>query len=128
MLHSAATSLVGCFLFQGAAPLPAPIAGTTPFAVEFAAEGPTDAQGRSLRTLDVETRLFRHPCSLLIHSQAFAALPGELRQRFWTGMDAALRGPDAGGRYAHLTPAGRSAIREILLSTVPDTPRHWDRP
>lgn len=128
VLDAAATSLVDCFLFQGAAPLPAPIAGTTTFAAEFAAGGPTDARGRSLRTLDLETRLFRHPCSFLIHSQAFAALPEELRQRFWARMDTVLRGPDTGGRSAHLTPADRSAIRDILLATMPDAPRHWAAP
>lgn len=128
VLDSAATALVDCFLFRGEAPLPAPIAGTAAFAEGFAAAGPTDARGRSLRTLDLETRLFRHPCSFLIYSPSFAALPGELRQRFWARMDAVLGGQDAGGRYAHLTLADRSAIREILLATMPDAPRHWGIP
>lgn len=125
ILDSAATSLVDCFLFAGAAPLPAPIEGTSRFAEEFAAGGPTDEGGRSLRALDLQSRLLRHPCSFLIYSQSFAALPEELRQRFWARLDAVLGGTERDAKYAHLSPADRSAIREILAATKPDTPSQW---
>lgn len=125
ILDAAATSLVDCFLFAGAASLPAPIEGTTRFAEEFAADGPTDARGRSLRTLDLETRLLRHPCSFLIYSRSFDCLPDELRRRFWTRLDAVLRGGEAGGKYAHLAPADRSAICDILAATKAGAPAQW---
>jgi hypothetical protein len=128
VLDSAAASLVDCFLFQGEAPLPASIVGTTAFAEEFSAAGPTDDRGRSLRTLDLEKRLFRYPCSYLIYSGSFDALPGELRQRFWARMEAALGGEDADARYMYLSAADRAAIRGILAATKPDAPRHWGTP
>lgn len=128
ILDSAATSLVDCFLFVGAAPLPAPIEGTTRFAEEFVGRGPTDARGRSLRDLDLETRLFRHPCSFLIYTRSFDALPEELRRRFWEKMDVILRGNEGDGKYSHLSPADRSAICDILVATNPNAPRHWAKP
>lgn len=123
ILDSAAMSLVDCFLFSGAAPLPAPIEGTTSFAEEFSRRGPADGQGRSLRDLDLTKRLFRHPCSFLISSKSFDSLPEELRRRFWQTLKAALEGKDQGGRYPHLSPAERSAIREILVATMPEAAR-----
>lgn len=128
ILDSAAASLVECFLFSGAATLPAPITGPTSFAEEFAINAPTDAHGRSLRSLDLQQRLLRYPCSFLIYSKAFDALPEELRQRFWTKMDAVLCGKDASGKYAHLSPDDRSAIRGILGATKPGAPTHWVAP
>lgn len=128
ILDSAAVSLVDCFLFCGAAPFVAPIEGTTPFAQAFASAGPADAHGRSLRRLNLEKRLFQYPCSFLIYSKSFDALPGELRHRFWGRMDAALRGDEADEKYAHLSPADRSAICDILVATKPDAPSQWTAP
>ena len=68
-------------LFAKAAPLTAPVAGTSGFAAQFAAQGPRDKDGRSLRELDLKTRLFRYPCSFLIYSDAFDALPISEQQR-----------------------------------------------
>lgn len=128
VLDSAATSLVECLLFSGAAPLPAPIEGTTAFAAEFAAAGPADEHGRSLRMLDLEKRLLRYPCSFLIYSKTFDALPEELRQRFWAKMDAVLYRNEASEKFTHLTSGDRSAICGILRATKSDSPKHWASP
>ena len=123
ILDSAATSLIDCFLFSGAPALPAPIEGTTTFADEFVKRGPADGQGRSLRSLDLKNRLFRHPCSFLIYSKSFDSLPEEVRRRFWEKMKAVLQGKDTSGKYAHLFPAERSAICDILVATKPEAAR-----
>jgi len=117
------TSLVRCLLFSAAPDFPAPIEGPTTFAEEFSKNGPTDGQGRSLRMFDLKARLFRHPCSFLIYSKVFDALPEELRRRFWEKMRAVLQGEDRDGKYSHLSPADRSAVREILLATKPEAAR-----
>jgi hypothetical protein len=49
--------------------------GTSGFAEAFAARGPRDPKGRSLRDFDLRTRLFKYPCSCLIYSESFEALP-----------------------------------------------------
>lgn len=125
VLDAATAALVECFLMCDEAKLSAPIAGTTDFATEFAAAGCKDHRGRSLRDLDLQTRLFRHPCSYLIYTASFDALPDEVHARFWARMDAALSGQDRSGRFDHLSAADRTAIREILAATKPGAPAAW---
>jgi hypothetical protein len=67
--------LLRSMLFSDEARLEAPMRGTSTFASEFAATGPRDSAGRSLKDLDLNHRLFRYPCSFLIYSDAFNALP-----------------------------------------------------
>ena len=127
VLDGAARSLVDSFLFRGAATLQAPIGGTSGFAAGFPVAGPRDPRGRSLRDLDLTGRLFRHPCSFLVYSASFDALPEEVRERFWNRMDDVLAGRHAGGEYAHLTAEDRLAVREILAATKPGVPASWRR-
>jgi len=101
----AAEILARYLLFSDEAPLTSPVAGTSSFAKEFSALGPRDPQGRSLRDLDLKTRLFKYPLSYLIYSEAFASLPVELRMSAWKRIDAALSGKEA------------RPIREILAAT-----------
>lgn len=122
ILNSAAESLVKYFLFVGEAPLAAPLQGTSSFAAEFSARGPRDPAGRSLRDLDLETRLLRYPCSYLIYTESFDALPAELRERFWHKLDEVLSGRNDAKEFAHLSNADRTAIREILAATKPGAP------
>lgn len=105
--------LLMCQEFQ----LEDPIAGTSGFAEEFAARGPRDARGRSLRDLDLKTRLFRYPCSYLIYSPAFDGLPDEVRSRIIVRLTEILEGQDRSPEYEHLTPTLRREILEILRDT-----------
>jgi hypothetical protein len=65
-IRSVGDAVVRYMLFKDEARLTDGIEGTSPFAAEFAARGPRDRQGRSLRDLDLRTRLYRHPCSYQI--------------------------------------------------------------
>lgn len=127
VLDAATAALIECFLMCDEAGLSAPITGTTRFAAEFAAAGPRDPEGRSLRDLDLETRLFRHPCSFLVYSESFDALPDEVRARFWARMDTILSGQDRSGKFDHLSADDRKAIRQILAATKPGAPAAWMR-
>ena len=124
-IKSAAEPLVEYLLMSGEAKLSAPVRGTSAFADEFAAAAPRDSQGRSLRDLDLNTRLFKHPCSYLVYSPSFDALPKEVHdyvlQRLWD----VLQGRDASEKFAHLTPEDRQAVREILAATRPEWPSYW---
>ena len=68
-LEQSAAELVDYLLFVDEAPLPGPISGTSSFAADFAARGPRDAQGRSLRDLALTDRLMEYRCSYLIYSR-----------------------------------------------------------
>lgn len=117
--RGACEELVRGLLFSGAAPLSAPVSGTSGFSEEFARGGPTDRQGRSLRDLDLRRRLLRYPCSYLIYSQAFDGLPSPARRYVYRRLWQILSGDDTTSPFAHLTADDRRAIRQILLDTKP---------
>ncbi|WP_146455110.1 hypothetical protein [Rubripirellula tenax] len=115
-IDATANNVVRYLLMCDEFTLTSPVSGTSDFATEFAARGRRDAKGRSLREFDLQTRLFRYPCSYLIHSDAFAALPKECKSRVMTKLDAILSGRDQSPEFQLLTPELRSEIRDILKS------------
>ena len=117
-VQQAVDELVDYLLFVDEAPLPQPIKGSSNFAEVFAAQGPRDHAGRSLRELDLTTRLMRYPLSYMIYSPGFAGLPAEVKAMARARLDHVLSGKDPHQRYAHLTPAMRLAIQQILADTL----------
>lgn len=127
-IQSAGDDLIDCFLMVDEIKLLAPISGTSGYAEKFAKSGIRDRHHRSLHDLDLSTRLFKYPCSYLIHSQAFDELPAEMRNyvldKLWTILSTE-NGPK---KYAHLSRTDRQAIMEILIETKPGLPDYWKRP
>lgn len=119
-IKSVGEPLVRALLFSKETRLTAPVKGTSTFTAEFARSGPRDPKGRSLRDLDLKTRLFRYPCSFLIYSEAFRELPPLAKQYVFTRLEEVLSGSDTTPEFVHLTPADRHAIREILRATLPE--------
>ncbi|HEX3703818.1 MAG TPA: hypothetical protein VHU82_10830, partial [Vicinamibacterales bacterium] len=72
-VEAAVDRLVKGMLFAKETALTAPVKGTSDFAAEFVEHGPRDHQGRSLRDLDLEHRLFRYPLSYMIYTESFDA-------------------------------------------------------
>ena len=124
-LESACEPLLKALLFVGAPPLTDPISGTSSFAREFAArngptEGPRDKQGRSLRDLDLKTRLLRYPCSYLIYSEAFDGMPTPAREYLYRRIGEIADGKESGEDFANLSLEDRRAIDAILRDTKPE--------
>ena len=119
-IEEAVAELVDCLLFVDEPPLPAPVSGRSGFAARFAATGPKDRQGRSLRELDLTKRLMRYPLSYMVYAPQFKALPADVRAAVRDRLESILSGTDTRPKYAHLTPADRRAIREILSETLPN--------
>lgn len=118
-VEEAVETLVDYLLFADEAPIPdGGIEGSSGFAEEFQVMGPRDSKGRSLRELDLNTRLMKYPLSYMIYSQAFLALPPEVKQAALDRVRRILAGEITGAKYAHLTPATRQAIAEILKETL----------
>jgi hypothetical protein len=120
-----AEALVRYLLFADEAPLEAPVAGTSDFAEQFAAKGLRDRQGRSLRDFDLKTRLFRYPCSYLIDSEAFDALPDVVKAHVGRRLEEILTGQDQSPAFARLSAEDRRAILEILRDTKPGRFSSW---
>lgn len=124
-LRNAAESLLRYLLYVDEARLDAPVEGTSGFAEQFAKLGPRDRQGRSLRDFDLQTRIFKYPCSYLIYSEQFRALPGEVKDHFYRRLYEILTGVDTKPEFAKLSTTDRQAVLEILRETVPDLPDYW---
>jgi hypothetical protein len=124
-IENAGQRLLKYLLFVDEATLSDPVCGTSGFAERFSEIGPRDKQGRSLRDFDLQRRLFRYPCSYLIYSEAFDALPDLLREHVVRQLWEILTQRNTSETYQHLSPADRQAILEILRETKPDLPDYW---
>jgi hypothetical protein len=124
-IEGIAEQLVRYLLFTNEAPLEAPVAGTSGFAEEFAARGPRDSKGRSLRDFDLHTRVFRYRCSYLIYSEDFEALPAPAKDYIYHRLFEILSGRDRSPEYAALPDEERKAVLEILVATKPGLPEEW---
>jgi hypothetical protein len=118
-VDEAAIELADYLLFVDEAPVPGKVAGTSGFAEAFTALGPRDSKSRSLRDLKLEGRLMQYPLSYMIYTPMFDALPAVVRDAVTARLVAVLAGHDTRPKYAHLTPALRTAIVEILRETKP---------
>jgi hypothetical protein len=101
------------------------VKGTSGFAEEFVKRGPRDRRGRSLRDLDLKSRLFTYPCSYLIYSEAFDALPAPVKDFVLRRLWDVLNGTDTSKDFAHLSAEDRRAILEILRETKANLPEYW---
>lgn len=124
-IKSVTEPLVKYLLYSGETELTEPVAGTSGFTKEFAQGGKRDKQGRSLRDFDLNRRMFKYPCSYLIYSESFDALPEAVRGPVYQRLYDILTGKDTSKEYSHLTTADRKAVLEILRDTKPNLPEYW---
>ena len=117
--HAATEKIVQGLLYRDEFRLESPVAGTSNFTREFAQRGPHDSHGRSIREFDLQTRLFKYPCSYLIYSDAFQKLPEPVLTQVLNRLKQILTAETAEPNYTHLTHTDRTAIYEILRETLP---------
>jgi hypothetical protein len=120
MVLSDARDLVDYLLFIDEAPHTGKFESTSGFQTQFAADGPRDSKGRSLKQLDLGKRLMKYPCSYMIYSPAFDGLPNAAKEAVYARMWEVLSGKDKAPKYSKLTPADRSDIVNILRETKPN--------
>ncbi|HVY80503.1 MAG TPA: hypothetical protein VG994_05925 [Steroidobacteraceae bacterium] len=118
-LKSMLEALVRGLLFVDASGPEDKITSTSGFDRWFEAQGPRDPKGRSLRELDLRTRLFKYPLSYLVYSGGFEGLPGCDKEYVYTRLADILSGRDNSATYAHLSPEMRADLLEILSATKP---------
>jgi hypothetical protein len=119
-IEQAGERLLEYMLFRREAPLDGPVEGTTRFTAEFPRGGPHDSRGRSLRELQLKTRLFQYPCSYLVYSPAFDGLPQEMRNYLWMRLEQILTGREPNEPYVNMAESARAAVLEILRDTKPE--------
>ncbi|WDQ15711.1 hypothetical protein [Rhodopirellula sp. P2] len=117
-IAEAARKVLNAILFCDEQPLESPIESAGDFMREFEALGPIDSKGRSLRQFDLQTRLFKFPCSFLVYTEAFDALQPALRTEILTQLRTILTGEPAADEYSHLNATLRAELHEILVETL----------
>jgi hypothetical protein len=125
-LKSQTDAFLKYLLFVEEAPIHAAIRGDPEFQESFIARGPTDRQGRSLRQFDLQNRLFKYPCSYLIYSEAFEALPEALKTIIYQHLWDILTEKDRDPIYSSIKSETKRAILEILGTTKANLPDFWD--
>jgi hypothetical protein len=119
--------LADYMLFVDEAPLPGEFKSLSEFPARFAAAGPKDSRGRGLKQIDLTRRLLRYPCSYMIYSRAFDALPDATRENVYARLWDVLSGKDKAAKYSRISSADRAAIVSILLETKPGLPAYYRR-
>jgi hypothetical protein len=124
-VRQAATELADYLLFVDEVPLVRPMRSTAGFPEAFAAQGPADSRGRSLRQMDLTRRMMRFPLSYMIYSEAFDALPAAARDVVYQRLWDVLSGSSGDRRFGRLTLADRQAAVDILRETKKDLPAYF---
>jgi hypothetical protein len=129
VLENAADRLLRVLLFHDEFQLDGfGVEGGPDFRAAYARGARPGPEGRSLRDLQLMSRLFKLRCSPLVYSGAFANLPDEFRAivlaRLAAVLDPARGAPPAGDpAFAHLGATERQRIRAVLAATLPGMPR-----
>jgi hypothetical protein len=126
MMKGVASDVVDHLLFVDEAALADRVRGQSGFAERFSASGPRDRKGRSLYELDLNRRLMKYPCSYLIYSPAFDALPPRAKDPIYQRLWEILSGAEQETRHqVALSRPDRQAIVEILRDTKKDLPSYF---
>lgn len=124
-LDQQAHLVVRYLLFADEAALPdGGVSGSDTFQADFL-KTRRAVGGRSLKDLDLETRLFRYRCSYMIYSPVVTGLPPEMKGRVLAQLDRALDTDRNDSDSAHLPAAEKQEIRTILKGTLSDLPADW---
>ncbi len=124
-LDAVVIEIVDYMLFVDEPAFDAAVTGTSGFAERFSQLGPVDLQGRSLRQLDLKTRLMRYPLSYVIYGEQFDALPQVLKDAIYARLWQVLSGADPNPVYRKLAAEDRRAIVEILRATKSGVPAYF---
>ena len=128
MMDGVAREVVDYLLFIDETKLTDRVRGRSGFAERFSTIGPLDGKGQSLHELDLNRRLMKYPCSYLIYSPAFDALPPGAKDPIYRRMWQVLSGRERDARYlSALSLADRQAIVEILRDTKKDLPAYFQK-
>lgn len=121
-----AQAVLDVLLYKDEATLPdGGLRGSKEFVKTYEAGGRRTKDGRSLRDLDLKTRIARYRCSHLIYTEQFQKLPKPLYAQVVERLGRILTDPKPEKRYAYLADEERKAIAEILRETLPEMTKAW---
>ncbi len=95
------------------------VIGDSLFTESFSQRKPQDRFGRSLFQLDLQTRLFRYPCSYLIYSDVFESMEPLAKMAIGKNLERVLISQQTVAGYEDISDDDRRAIVSILRETKP---------
>ena len=104
------------------------VEGGEAFQTAFAAGARRGPGDRSLRDLQLLSRLFKNRLSYMIHSKSFDHLHPVMKAKFYEKLFAALKGTGDAEISGHLSEREKERILDILLATKDDLPPYWRAP
>ena len=126
IIDHCAEDVVDALLFKDEAALPeGGIEGHGEFQAAFEKNAPRTAEGRSLKDMQLLTRLFKYRCSYTIYGITFQNLMPQLKKTVFERLTEALEGKAKLNRYDYLGERERKNIMSILAATLPDAPAAW---
>jgi hypothetical protein len=121
--EDAAARIVPLLLFENEAdPGADGIEGDPAFQEAFVKRCPRARDGRSLADFQLNDRLFKHRCSYMVYSPAFAALPARVHLAVLRRLHHVLTSPPGPDTAPDLKPSERNRILSILADTLPGWP------
>lgn len=107
-------------LFADEAPLPeGQIKGDPQYKKDFLASRKALPSGESLRDFDLQTRLFKHRCSYMVHSAVFQGLAPEYKTQVLQSLAKALDTQSPDPEYSYLSTGEKEVIKKLLQTTLP---------
>lgn len=126
IIDHCAEDVVDALLFKDEAVLPeGGIEGMGAFQEVFEKNAPHTKDGRSLKDLQLLTRLFKYRCSYMIYGLTFQNLMPQLKTTVFERLTTALQGQAKDHRYDYLGDKERRHILAILAETLPNAPADW---
>jgi hypothetical protein len=112
-----AGELARYILFADEAELPdGGIEGEAKFKEDFLRGRKVSKSGASLKDFDLKRRMFKHPCSYMIYTPLFEALPEVVKSGVMRELKKGLSEDDR--TYGHISKEEKRVVREILAETV----------
>jgi hypothetical protein len=128
IIDHCANDVVDALLFKDEAKLPeGGIEGSGEFQTAFEKNAPHTSDGRSLKDMQLLTRLFKYRCSYLVYGITFTNLMPVLKTTVMQRLGDALDGKVSDGRFAYLGDSERKHIKRILAETLHDAPAAWKK-
>jgi hypothetical protein len=122
-----AEHVLDVLLYKDESPLPDGGVRGKPFRSAYESGGRHTPDGRSLRELDLKTRIAKYRCSHLIYSDQFKQLPKPLLTRVLDRLGHVLHDAKPEPRYAYLADEERKAIASIIRETAPELAIAWPK-
>jgi hypothetical protein len=118
-------NVIDYMLFCEEVPIPQ-VSCDPKFRRAFSANKRPDGEGRSLKDLRLDSRIFENRCSFMVYAPTFEASPPMLKKAIYDRLHEILTAKTPVEGFEHLETEERVRIFDILRATKNDLPATWN--